>query len=68
MSMKGTDRREFLGLNTTQEVKDALQAEAEKANKSMSFLAHAILAKEMRKRGYAKCVEGASNAEYQKLR
>lgn len=68
MSMQGTDRREFLGLNTTEEVKIALSIEAEKENKSVSFLAHAILAKEMRKRGYSKCAEGTSNAEYRKSR
>lgn len=68
MSMKGTDRREFLGLNTTIDVKDALELEAKKANTSVSFLSHSIIAKELRKRGYDKCVEGTSNAEYRRPR
>jgi hypothetical protein len=66
MSMKNTKRREFLGLNTTLEVKTALDKEAKKANTSVSFLTHAIIAKELRRRGYDDCKEGSSNAEYRK--
>lgn len=68
MSMDNTNRWEFLGINTTVEVKDALNKEAEKENTSVSFLAHKIIAKELRKRGYEDCKEGHSNAEYRKPR
>jgi hypothetical protein len=68
MSMENTDRREYLGINTSLEIKEALKAEAKKTNKSVSFLTHSILAKELRKRGYSDCVEGTSNVEYRETR
>jgi hypothetical protein len=66
--MENTERREYLGINTTLEVKEALKAVAKKRNKSVSFLAHSILAKELRQLGYTDCVEGSSNAEYRETR
>jgi hypothetical protein len=68
MSMKNTKRSEFLGIDTSLEVKEALRAEAKRINKSLSFLAHSIIAKELRQRGYKDCVEGTSNAEYRATR
>jgi hypothetical protein len=68
MSMENTDRREYLGINTSLEVKEALKTEAKKLNKSVSFLTHSILVKELRKRGYTDCIEGISNVEYRETR
>jgi hypothetical protein len=68
MGMKNTHRDTFLGIDTSLEVKEALREEAKKTNKSLSFLAHSILAKELRQRGYRDCVEGTSNAEYRESR
>jgi hypothetical protein len=47
-----SDRDEFLGAHTTDEVKKALEAERKKSKKSVSLLVHEAVAKAMKELGY----------------
>ena len=47
-----SDRDEFLGAHTTEEVKEALEKERQRTGKSVSKLVHEAVARDMRERGY----------------
>lgn len=54
-----SNRDEFLGAHTTEEVKKALEAERQKTSKSVSKLVHEALVKDLRERGYKITEEAA---------